>query len=63
MGADERDSFDTVKQLARKAFVTKAFFARHSFTFPLILMRKLLIAVVIAVIFGGGWGIMYYILG
>lgn len=27
------------------------------------LMRKLLIAIVIAAVFGGGWGLLYFIVG
>lgn len=30
---------------------------------PLFFMRKLLLAIIIAVLFGGGWGIAYFILG
>jgi len=26
-------------------------------------MRKLLIAIVIAAVFGGGWGLLYFVLG
>ncbi len=30
---------------------------------PPYFMRKLFIAIIIALVFGGGWGLLYYILG